>query len=142
MGLIPRCARRSAGHACPGAARCHSSSRRERSSSHGWSHCTARSLVRSVFQAIKAAPGGVDWKVEVSYVEIYLEKARLAAWAHPCSGSLTPPAQLRDLLNPDNDNLNIRESRDKGTYIEDVTEIVCSTWDEVQKVMQKGENNR
>jgi hypothetical protein len=50
--------------------------------------------------------------------------------------------QLRDLLNPDNDNLNIRESRDKGTYIEDVTEIVCSTWDEVQKVMQKGENNR
>jgi hypothetical protein len=71
-------------------------------------------------------------QVRVSYVEIYLEK-------------------IRDLLNPANDNLNVREGvasssgsggGAKGVWIEGVTEVYVSSVAEVLALIDQGANNR
>lgn len=79
-------------------------------------------VIQDIFQAIKNKKDH-QFSIQVSYVEIYLEK-------------------IRDLLNPINENLEIRESRYKGIWIDDVTEIYVSSFDEALRVMRKAENNR
>lgn len=79
-------------------------------------------LIKDLFTAIKLKKDH-EFSIQISYVEIYLEK-------------------IRDLLNPVNDNLEIRESRFKGLWIEDVTEVYVSSFEEAVKVMRKGETNR
>mmetsp|Transcript_4378 Transcript_4378/g.6951 ORF Transcript_4378/g.6951 Transcript_4378/m.6951 type:complete len:491 (-) Transcript_4378:2208-3680(-) len=66
-----------------------------------------------------------DYEIQVSYVEIYMEK-------------------IKDLLNPKNQNgnLKIRESKTKGTFIQSVTEVWVANKSEVYKAMEAGANNR
>ncbi|GAB5355251.1 hypothetical protein AAMO2058_000189700 [Amorphochlora amoebiformis] len=66
-----------------------------------------------------------DFEVQVSYVEIYMEK-------------------VKDLLNPKNQNgnLKIRENPKNGIYIQGVTEQWVSNADEVYRVMDIGVGNR
>lgn len=79
-------------------------------------------LIKDIFASIKLKKDH-EFSIQVSYVEIYLEK-------------------IRDLLNPVNDNLEIRESRYKGLWIENITEVYVSSFEEAIKVMRKGEVNR
>ena len=85
-------------------------------------------MVTSLFESIHAAPANVEFTVRVSYVEIYLEK-------------------LRDLLNPVNDNLNVREggaggANSRAVYIEGVTEIYVGSSAEVMKLIETGASSR
>ena len=79
-------------------------------------------FIQDVFKAVKTKKE-YDFSVQISYVEIYLEK-------------------IRDLLNPIKDNLEIRESRYRGLWIDEVTEIFVGSFDEAIKVIRKGEQNR
>ncbi len=79
-------------------------------------------LIKDIFASIKLKKDH-EFSIQISYVEIYLEK-------------------IRDLLNPINDNLEIRESRYKGLWIENITEVYVSSFEEAIKVMRKGEVNR
>lgn len=79
-------------------------------------------LIQELFETIKNKQG-FEFSIQVSYVEIYLEK-------------------IRDLLNPRNDNLEIRENRYKGLWVENVKEVYVSSFEEAIKVMRQGELNR
>lgn len=79
-------------------------------------------LIKDLFNSIKMKKDH-EFSIQVSYVEIYLEK-------------------IRDLLNPSRDNLEIRESRYKGLWIEDVTEVYVSSFEDAVKTMRRGELNR
>lgn len=79
-------------------------------------------FIQDIFTSIKIKKD-YEFSIQVSYVEIYLEK-------------------IRDLLNPINDNLEIRESRYRGVWIEDITEVYVSSFEEAIKVIRKGELNR
>ena len=79
-------------------------------------------IIKDLFEAIKSKKE-YQYTIQVSYVEIYLEK-------------------IRDLLNTSNDDLEIRESRFKGLWIEDLTEVYVSSFDDAIKTVRKGELNR
>lgn len=58
--------------------------------------------------------------VEVSYIEIYNEK-------------------VRDLLNPKNKgNLKVREHPSMGPYVEDLSKLVVSSFNDVENLMDEG----
>ena len=69
-------------------------------------------MVSHIFQEIGNAPQEMEFQVNVSMVEIYMEK-------------------VHDLINPSAQNLKIREEKGKGVYIENVTEISVSDEGEV-----------
>ncbi|EED79320.1 predicted protein [Postia placenta Mad-698-R] len=72
----------------------------------------------------KAADPNVSFTVEVSYIEIYNEK-------------------VRDLLNPKNTgNLRVREHPSLGPYVEDLSKLVVSSYDEMMQLMDEGNKAR
>jgi len=79
-------------------------------------------IVRALFNEIYTLKDS-EFSIQVSYLEIYMEK-------------------IRDLLNPVNDNLEIRESQYKGLWVEDITSVYVTTFDDLIKVMRKAETNR
>eukprot|EP01041_Mallomonas_annulata_P009019 gene9020-18677_t len=80
-------------------------------------------IVLSVMEGFNStADANTRFTVSVIYFEIYCEK-------------------LRDLLNPQLDNLKIREKPD-GFVIEDVTEVYCTDNDDVLRVIEMGKANR
>ena len=60
-----------------------------------------------IFGHIKHAPLGVQYLVRASYLEIYNE-------------------DIRDLLNPKGDKLDIKERTDTGVYVKDLSTFVVS----------------
>mmetsp|Transcript_39415 Transcript_39415/g.66074 ORF Transcript_39415/g.66074 Transcript_39415/m.66074 type:complete len:870 (+) Transcript_39415:176-2785(+) len=80
-------------------------------------------LVENIFVGIENADVNIEFAVEVSYVEIYLE-------------------QIKDLLHPANSNLRIRETSAGGIYIQGVTETYVTSNQEVLDIMEQGGNNR
>lgn len=60
-------------------------------------------MVTTVFQNIKNSPDHMEFRIKVSMIEIYLEK-------------------VRDLMDISKTNLQIREDKTRGIYIQDVTE--------------------
>jgi kinesin family protein 5 len=85
-------------------------------------------MVGSLFDSIQNAPSNLEFTVRVSYVEIYLEK-------------------LRDLLNPVNDNLNVREgavgsSGARSVWIEGVTEMYVGSVAEILRLIEAGASSR
>ncbi|KAF9498237.1 kinesin-domain-containing protein [Pleurotus eryngii] len=71
-----------------------------------------------------AADPNVHFTVEVSYIEIYNEK-------------------VRDLLNPKNTgNLRVREHPSLGPYVEDLSKLVVSSYDEMMTLMDEGNKAR
>ncbi|KZT74459.1 kinesin-domain-containing protein [Daedalea quercina L-15889] len=72
----------------------------------------------------KAADSKLNFTVEVSYIEIYNEK-------------------VRDLLNPKNSgNLRVREHPSLGPYVEDLSKLVVSNFDEMMTLMDEGNKAR
>jgi Kinesin motor domain len=80
-------------------------------------------IVKAVFRGIRNGDDMLEYTVQVSYVEIYLEK-------------------VRDLLNPAQDNLKIREGKKKGIYIDGVTDFYVGSFNDVLRIMKKGDMNR
>ncbi|KAJ1968006.1 hypothetical protein H4R35_006548, partial [Dimargaris xerosporica] len=80
-------------------------------------------IVQTIFSTIVDSPSHMEYTVKVSYMEIYMEK-------------------IRDLLNPQNDNLPIHEERSKGVYVKGLCEVYVSSIDEVFEVMRQGSNAR
>ena len=79
-------------------------------------------MVDSVFDHICNSPEHVEFRLRVSIVEIYQEK-------------------IRDLLDVSKVDLKIREKKDKGIYIEDVTEKYVSEDNEVYNLMAAGKSS-
>ncbi|KAG6819457.1 hypothetical protein H0H93_011627, partial [Arthromyces matolae] len=70
------------------------------------------------------ADSNLSFTVEVSYIEIYNEK-------------------VRDLLNPKNSgNLRVREHPSLGPYVEDLSKLVVSSYDEMMTLMDEGNKAR
>ena len=76
-------------------------------------------IVEQIFASILASPGNIEYTVRVSYMEIYMEK-------------------IRDLLQPQNDNLPIHEEKSRGVYVKGLLEIYVSSVQEVYEVMRRG----
>jgi len=81
-------------------------------------------MVEHVFDTIMGEEMEMyQYFVRVSYVEIYNEK-------------------IRDLLEPANQDLRVREHRDKGVYIEDASMPYVGDPEEVLQLMAQGHLNR
>ena len=50
--------------------------------------------------------------------------------------------KIRDLLNTKKDNLKIKESKDKGIYVSEMTEENVGSVDEVYDILHRGNDNR
>jgi kinesin family protein 5 len=80
-------------------------------------------MIRNVFNHILHAGEEMEFTVKVSMVEIYMEK-------------------IRDLIDPSRNNLNVREEKSRGVFIEDLSERYCSNEEEVLDIMKLGSQNR
>lgn len=80
-------------------------------------------IVEQIFASILTSPGNIEYTVRVSYMEIYMER-------------------IRDLLQPQNDNLPIHEEKTRGVYVKGLLEIYVSSVQEVYEVMRRGGNAR
>ena len=84
---------------------------------------TCSELFTRVNEKMEADPS-TKFTVEVSYIEIYNEK-------------------VRDLLNPKNTgNLRVREHPSLGPYVEDLSKLVVSNFDEMMTLMDEGNKAR
>jgi kinesin family protein 5 len=76
-----------------------------------------------LFGCIKEADPDVEFQIKCSYLEIYMEK-------------------IMDLLDTKKTNLQVKEDKNKGIYVQDSTEVFVSSTDEMMEVMQAGSQNR
>jgi kinesin family protein 5 len=81
-----------------------------------------RSIER-LFNAISNAAATIRFTVQLSYYEIYCER-------------------VRDLLNPLLDNLKLRETKEEGFIIPEITEIFCVDEETVFQTLAIGKSNR
>jgi kinesin family protein 5 len=79
--------------------------------------------VDKLFDEIEEADEDNQFQVILSFYEIYCEK-------------------VRDLLNPQQTNLKLRESKNAGFIVQDVTEIYCTDRESVLRVIEFGKANR
>src|SRR6195952_1656641 len=68
-------------------------------------------IVEQIFASILSSPGNIEYTVRVSYMEIYMER-------------------IRDLLQPQNDNLPIHEEKNRGVYVKGLLEVYVTSVDE------------
>ncbi|RIB10372.1 kinesin heavy chain [Gigaspora rosea] len=80
-------------------------------------------IVEQIFQSIIDSPPTIEYTVKVSYMEIYMEK-------------------IRDLLNPQNDNLPVHEEKNRGVYVKGLLEVYVGSVQEVYEVMKRGGSAR
>eukprot|EP00826_Nyctotherus_ovalis_P034572 TRINITY_DN2894_c0_g2_i3.p1 TRINITY_DN2894_c0_g2~~TRINITY_DN2894_c0_g2_i3.p1 ORF type:complete len:710 (-),score=229.01 TRINITY_DN2894_c0_g2_i3:143-2272(-) len=80
-------------------------------------------LVDALFERIEKMGNKVEFTIRAGMIEIYNEK-------------------LKDLLNTSNDSLSVREEKQKGVFLENLTEESISSADEVYDLMRSGNGNR
>merc|ERR1712226_1459643 len=84
-------------------------------------------LCRDLFDKIGSDnddPEPVQYSVEVSYMEIYCER-------------------VRDLLNPNNKgNLRVREHPLLGPYVEDLSKLAVTSYEDINDLMDEGNKAR
>ena len=80
-------------------------------------------ITEQIFASILSSTSNIEYTVRVSYMEIYMER-------------------IKDLLNPQNDNLPIHEEKARGVYVKGMLEIYVSNVQEVYEVMRRGGSNR
>lgn len=80
-------------------------------------------MVWSIFDGIRGANTNVEFSVKLSMMEIYNER-------------------IRDLLDPQKDNLKIHEDRIRGVYTADLTEIHVGSEAEICEITASGHVNR
>jgi kinesin family protein 5 len=80
-------------------------------------------MIKQVFEHIQSSPSEIEYIVKVSMIEIYMEK-------------------IGDLIDNSRLNLQVREDKTRGVYIEDLTEHYVFTEEEVINLMKIGNENR
>ncbi|KAF8964703.1 kinesin heavy chain [Flammula alnicola] len=80
-------------------------------------------ITEQIFQSIVESDAHLEYLVKVSYMEIYLEK-------------------IRDLLAPQNDNLQVHEEKSKGVYVKNLSDYYVSSAAEVYEIMRTGGASR
>ncbi|KAF9052650.1 kinesin heavy chain [Panaeolus papilionaceus] len=76
-------------------------------------------ITEQIFQSIIESDAHLEYLVKVSYMEIYLER-------------------IRDLLCPQNDNLQVHEEKSKGVYVKNLSDYYVSSAREVYEIMRTG----
>ncbi|KAI9510900.1 kinesin heavy chain [Russula earlei] len=76
-------------------------------------------ITEQIFQSIVESDAHLEYFVKVSYMEIYLER-------------------IRDLLQPQNDNLQVHEEKSKGVYVKNLSDYYVSSAREVYEIMRQG----
>ncbi|KAG7452472.1 kinesin heavy chain [Guyanagaster necrorhizus] len=76
-------------------------------------------ITEQIFQSIVESDAHLEYLVKASYMEIYLEK-------------------IRDLLAPQNDNLQVHEEKSKGVYVKNLSDYYVSSAREVYEIMRTG----
>ncbi|KAI0322238.1 kinesin heavy chain [Amylostereum chailletii] len=76
-------------------------------------------ITEQIFQSIVESDAHLEYFVKVSYMEIYLER-------------------IRDLLHPQNDNLQVHEEKNKGVYVKNLSDYYVSSAQEVYEIMRQG----
>merc|ERR1719197_2398186 len=82
-------------------------------------------ITHRLFEDIAKQPAGIEFAVKVSYVEIYNERVRC----------------LLDETGK-KENLNVRQDKVKGVYVENVTEEYVTSGEEGMEVFERGSKNR
>ncbi|KAG8983405.1 hypothetical protein FRB90_006057, partial [Tulasnella sp. 427] len=72
-----------------------------------------------IFTSIVESDANLEYLVKVSYMEIYLER-------------------IRDLMAPQNDNLQIHEEKSKGVYVKGLSDYYVGSAAEVYEIMRQG----
>ncbi|KAF9532998.1 kinesin heavy chain [Crepidotus variabilis] len=80
-------------------------------------------ITEQIFQSIVESESHLEYLVKVSYMEIYLER-------------------IRDLLAPQNDNLQVHEEKSKGVYVKGLSDYYVSSAKEVYEIMRMGGSAR
>ena len=80
-------------------------------------------MVNYIFNYISNASSENEYIVKVSMMEIYMEK-------------------IRDLVETERVNLYIREDKNKGNFVEDLSEHYVSSEEEIMELVKIGANNR
>ncbi|KII88481.1 hypothetical protein PLICRDRAFT_41639 [Plicaturopsis crispa FD-325 SS-3] len=80
-------------------------------------------ITEQIFQSIIESDAHLEYVVKVSYMEIYLER-------------------IRDLLAPQNDNLQVHEEKSKGVYVKNLSDYYVSSAREVYEIMRQGGASR
>ncbi|KAK2466900.1 hypothetical protein APHAL10511_001158 [Amanita phalloides] len=76
-------------------------------------------ITEQIFQSIVESDPHLEYLVKVSYMEIYLER-------------------IRDLLAPQNDNLQVHEEKSRGVYVKNLSDYYVSSAREVYEIMRTG----
>jgi hypothetical protein len=79
--------------------------------------------IKDTFEFIRNTTESIEFTVKISMVEIYMEK-------------------VKDLIDPSRKDLNIREDKAKGIFIEDLSEHYVGCEDEVLELIKLGSDNR
>lgn len=80
-------------------------------------------MITDLFDFISNSDPALEFTVKVSFCEIYLEK-------------------IKDLIDPNKENLRIQEDKAKGVHMPELTETYVVNQDEVMEIMKIGTNNR
>jgi kinesin family protein 5 len=76
-------------------------------------------ITEQIFNSILSSPPNLEYLVKVSYMEIYMER-------------------IRDLLAPQNDNLQIHEEKSKGVYVKGLSDFYVGDQADVYNIMKQG----
>ena len=76
-----------------------------------------------LFDCIAKADSDIEFQIKCSYLEIYMER-------------------ICDLLDAKKTNLQVKEDKTRGIYIQDATEVNVTSSDEMYEVMNAGSANR
>ncbi|UZJ54529.1 hypothetical protein CBS101457_003849 [Exobasidium rhododendri] len=76
-------------------------------------------ITEQIFDSILSSPPNLEYLVKVSYLEIYMER-------------------IRDLLAPQNDNLQIHEEKNKGVYVKGLSDFYVGDQADVYSIMKQG----
>jgi kinesin family member 5 len=80
-------------------------------------------VVHGLFDGVDRADPSLEFSIKVSYVEIYMET-------------------IRDLLEPSSINLQLREDKERGIFIDKARSIYVSSPEEMMEVIAAGAENR
>jgi kinesin family protein 5 len=80
-------------------------------------------IVQNLFDNICNSSADLEFTVKVSFMEIYMER-------------------VKDLLNPQNDNLPVHEDKSKGVYVKGLLEVFVGSIGEVFEAMRRGLSSR
>lgn len=82
-------------------------------------------ICRNLFEKISSSDPETMFSVEVSYFEIYCER-------------------VRDLLNPQSQNtsLRVREHPLLGPYVEDLSKLAVTSYEDIHQLMDEGNKSR